>query len=168
MARLRSCAGRDASVSFRRDIGNGEHAQVVIGERILSRSPGRAWLTSHRQRLPKAATKDESAHASLNRHSTAAEIRMPRASWKGFLRLSLVSCPVYLSPGTTRTKSVRLRQVWVPGASSSEEREEHEQWPHPRSATLPVAAGGKIAACSSPGQYVGEIVGSSICPAVSR
>src|SRR5690348_9577761 len=39
---------------------------------------------------------------------------MPRASWKGFLRLSLVSCPVYLSPATTRTKSIRLNQVWVP------------------------------------------------------
>src|SRR6266568_9057186 len=39
---------------------------------------------------------------------------MPRASWKGSLRLSLVSCPVYLSPATTRTKSVRLHQVWVP------------------------------------------------------
>src|ERR1051325_9324750 len=39
---------------------------------------------------------------------------MPRASWKGFLRLSLVSCPVYLSPATTRTKSIRLRQGWVP------------------------------------------------------
>jgi hypothetical protein len=25
---------------------------------------------------------------------------MPRASWRGFLRLSLVSCPVYLSPAT--------------------------------------------------------------------
>jgi DNA end-binding protein Ku len=41
---------------------------------------------------------------------------MPRASWKGFLRLSLVSCPVYLSPATTRTKSIRLNQVWVPRA----------------------------------------------------
>jgi DNA end-binding protein Ku len=39
---------------------------------------------------------------------------MPRASWKGFLRLSLVSCPVYLSPATTRTKSIRLHQVWQP------------------------------------------------------
>ena len=37
---------------------------------------------------------------------------MPRASWKGFLRLSLVSCPIYLSPATTRTKSFRLHQVW--------------------------------------------------------
>jgi len=27
------------------------------------------------------------------------------------LRLSLVSCPIYLSPATTRTKSIRLHQV---------------------------------------------------------
>ena len=26
---------------------------------------------------------------------------MPRASWRGFVRLSLVSCPIYLSPATT-------------------------------------------------------------------
>src|SRR5882762_8200204 len=41
-------------------------------------------------------------------------VDMPRASWKGFLRLSLVSCPIYLSPATTRTKSIRLHQVWQP------------------------------------------------------
>src|SRR5215469_1958736 len=41
---------------------------------------------------------------------------MPRASWNGFLRLSLVSCPIYLSPATTRTKSIRLHQVWRPAA----------------------------------------------------
>ena len=39
---------------------------------------------------------------------------MPRASWRGFLRLSLVSCPVYLSPATTGTKPIRLHQVWQP------------------------------------------------------
>jgi len=39
---------------------------------------------------------------------------MPRASWRGFLRLSLVSCPIYLSPATTRVKSIRLHQVWQP------------------------------------------------------
>src|SRR4051812_43424741 len=39
---------------------------------------------------------------------------MPRASWRGFLRLSLVSCPIYLSPATTRTKPLRLHQVWQP------------------------------------------------------
>jgi DNA end-binding protein Ku len=37
---------------------------------------------------------------------------MPRASWRDFLRLSLVSCPIYLSPATTRTKPIRLHQVW--------------------------------------------------------
>jgi len=39
---------------------------------------------------------------------------MPRASWRGFLRLSLVSCPIYLSPAATRTKPIRLHQVWQP------------------------------------------------------
>jgi len=39
---------------------------------------------------------------------------MPRASWRGSLRLSLVSCPVYLSPAATRTKPIRLHQVWRP------------------------------------------------------
>jgi DNA end-binding protein Ku len=39
---------------------------------------------------------------------------MPRASWRGFLRLSLVSCPIYLSPAATRAKSIRLHQVWRP------------------------------------------------------
>src|SRR5271156_4510025 len=55
---------------------------------------------------------------------------MPRASWKGFLRLSLVSCPIYLSPATTRTKSIRLHQVWQPKAARSapvEDDEEEEQ-----------------------------------------
>jgi len=41
---------------------------------------------------------------------------MPRASWRGFLRLSLVSCPIYLSPATPRTKSIRLHQVWQPAS----------------------------------------------------
>ena len=47
---------------------------------------------------------------------------MPRPSWKGVLRLSLVSCPVYLMPATTRTKAIRLNQVWVP-AEPSQARE---------------------------------------------
>ena len=36
---------------------------------------------------------------------------MPRASWNGHLRLSLVSCPVYLSPATTESKRIRLNQI---------------------------------------------------------
>jgi non-homologous end joining protein Ku len=39
---------------------------------------------------------------------------MPRPSWRGVLRLSLVPCPVYLMPATSRTKTIRLNQVWVP------------------------------------------------------
>jgi DNA end-binding protein Ku len=39
---------------------------------------------------------------------------MPRASWRGHLRLSLVSCPIYLSPATARAKAIRLHQVWQP------------------------------------------------------
>jgi len=39
---------------------------------------------------------------------------MPRPSWRGHLRLSLVSCPIYLSPATARTKPIRLHQVWQP------------------------------------------------------
>jgi DNA end-binding protein Ku len=57
---------------------------------------------------------------------------MPRATWKGFLRLSLVSCPVYLQPASTRTKSIRLHQVWLPHAgpsrtpeSAGDEKNEH-------------------------------------------
>lgn len=46
---------------------------------------------------------------------------MPRASWRGYLRLSLVSCPIYLSPATTRTKPIRLHQVWRPTAAEESE-----------------------------------------------
>ena len=52
---------------------------------------------------------------------------MPRASWKGFLRLSLVSCPIYLSPATTRTKSIRLHQVWQPKAARALRVEDDEE-----------------------------------------
>jgi DNA end-binding protein Ku len=46
---------------------------------------------------------------------------MPRASWRGFLRLSLVSCPIYLSPATSRTKPIRLHQVWRPAPAEEQE-----------------------------------------------
>jgi DNA end-binding protein Ku len=36
---------------------------------------------------------------------------MPRASWNGFLRLSLVTCPVYLTPATTESKRIRFNQL---------------------------------------------------------
>jgi uncharacterized membrane protein YgcG len=39
------------------------------------------------------------------------------ASWRGFLRLSLVSCPIYLSLAISRTRSIRLHQIWRPPAA---------------------------------------------------
>ena len=71
---------------------------------------------------------------------------MPRASWKGFLRLSLVSCPVYLSPATTRTKPIRLHQVWVPRGrpaevSGTDEEDERQQTPARQAAREPEEVG---------------------------
>jgi hypothetical protein len=48
---------------------------------------------------------------------------MPRATWRGFLRLSLVTCPVYLSPAVARTKPIRLHQVWQPASVDVDEDE---------------------------------------------
>jgi DNA end-binding protein Ku len=36
---------------------------------------------------------------------------MPRASWIGFPRLSLVTCPVYLSPAITEAKRICFNQL---------------------------------------------------------
>lgn len=36
---------------------------------------------------------------------------MPRATWNGFLRLSLVSCPIYLTPATSESTNIRLHQL---------------------------------------------------------
>ena len=35
----------------------------------------------------------------------------PRANWKGYLRLSLVSCPVALYPATSERDKVRFHQI---------------------------------------------------------
>ena len=35
----------------------------------------------------------------------------PRAYWKGYLRLSLVSCPIQLFPATSEREKIRFHQV---------------------------------------------------------
>ena len=35
----------------------------------------------------------------------------PRANWKGYLRLSLVSCPILLYPATSESEKVRFNQT---------------------------------------------------------
>jgi len=36
---------------------------------------------------------------------------MPHAYWSGFLRLSLVSCPIYISPATSERERISLHQI---------------------------------------------------------
>jgi DNA end-binding protein Ku len=36
---------------------------------------------------------------------------MPRPYWSGFLRLSLVSCPIYLAPATSERELIHLHQI---------------------------------------------------------
>jgi hypothetical protein len=54
---------------------------------------------------------------------------MPRASWRGHLRLSLVSCPIYLSPATARAKPIRLHQVGqaTPAGEAGEPPTQHRE-----------------------------------------
>jgi DNA end-binding protein Ku len=35
----------------------------------------------------------------------------PRANWKGYLRLSLVSCPILLYPATSDAEKIRFNQI---------------------------------------------------------
>jgi hypothetical protein len=46
---------------------------------------------------------------------------MPRASWRGFLRLSLVSCPIYLSPATVVRPRHARRDAGVDQVGPSEQ-----------------------------------------------
>ena len=69
---------------------------------------------------------------------------MPGASWRGFLRLSLVSCPVYLSPATTRMKPIRLHQVWQSAPVDVDEDE------------LPDRGGGQQGSAPSPPRLLSD------------
>jgi hypothetical protein len=42
---------------------------------------------------------------------TLPEPQAPRANWKGYLRLSLVSCPILLYPATSETEKVHFHQL---------------------------------------------------------
>jgi hypothetical protein len=52
---------------------------------------------------------------------------MPRATWKGFLRLSLVTCPVYFVPAATKTRAIRLHQVRVPRREAEPDFDDEEE-----------------------------------------
>jgi non-homologous end joining protein Ku len=48
----------------------------------------------------------------------------PRANWKGYLRLSLVSCPIALFPATSEREKIRFHQN---AARALECRERHRR-----------------------------------------
>src|SRR5918993_1204359 len=53
-----------------------------------------------------------SAHSRAKRSASAAVSAMAaRANWKGYLRLSLVSCPIALYPATSESEKVRFNQI---------------------------------------------------------
>jgi hypothetical protein len=64
---------------------------------------------------------------------------MPRPTWKGFLRLSLVSCPISLIPAATKARSIRLHQVRVP--RNQPEAEPAEPRRNPQSCAAPTEEG---------------------------
>lgn len=43
----------------------------------------------------------------------------PRANWKGFLRLSLVTCPVALYPATSESEKITFNHSTVRPATAS-------------------------------------------------
>jgi DNA end-binding protein Ku len=71
--------------------------------RPLHESRGRAAGTSE----PAVLVRLESKSPYLERCVTMA----PRANWKGFLRLSLVSCPVALYPATSESEKISFNQL---------------------------------------------------------
>src|ERR1700755_99013 len=48
---------------------------------------------------------------SPSRRKGVLRIMAPRANWKGFLRLSLVTCPVALYPATSESEKVSFNQL---------------------------------------------------------
>jgi len=68
-------------------------------------------MMADRSEAKRRAVDSAAATQRLLGTTSAMDHPMPRATWNGFLRLSLVSCPVYLSPATTETKRIRLNQI---------------------------------------------------------
>ncbi|MBV8337436.1 MAG: hypothetical protein JO358_18740, partial [Alphaproteobacteria bacterium] len=65
---------------------------------------------------------------------------MPRASWRGHLRLSLVSCPIYLMPAAVRTRPLRLHQVWQAAPAEEQQRDRPTRGNGQHLPDLPAAA----------------------------
>src|SRR6185312_9194374 len=56
---------------------------------------------------PRSAARLESGHLCFG----VPRFMAPRANWKGFLRLSLVTCPVALYPATSESEKISFNQL---------------------------------------------------------
>jgi DNA end-binding protein Ku len=59
----------------------------------------------------------------------------PRANWKGFLRLSLVTCPVALYPATSESEKISFNQINKNTGRRTKYMRVDEQKPERRSPT---------------------------------
>jgi hypothetical protein len=105
---------------------SGRPAFPIPGEQLVE---PRGWVTVDpaEHTLP---DREELWFVEEHDHYGAEVSQCRQRAGKAFLRLSLVSCPIYLSPATTRTKSIRLHQVWQPkdrcGAPIGDEEEDEQ------------------------------------------
>jgi len=62
---------------------------------------------------PKLGCRNDCSEIVLNSRSVAylENFMAPRANWKGFLRLSLVTCPVALYPATSDSEKISFNQI---------------------------------------------------------
>src|SRR4029453_6941733 len=86
-----------------------------------SRKPSRRCMTRWAQSVIRARIADDSSCISFrNDGATPILIRVtrirsfgmaPRANWKGYLRLSLVTCPIALFPATSEAEKISFNQI---------------------------------------------------------
>ena len=88
--------------------GSRKHRRSGGFELFFAPGPGgglRRPLGGHRRLRPGPAGAPQAGRANRRR------IMAPRASWKGYLKLSLVSCPVRLYPATSASERVSFNQL---------------------------------------------------------
>ena len=69
-----------------------------------------AGLKDFAPAVPEAGTRSD-ARSSSKGSNRCQDHTMPRAYWKGYLRLSLVTCPIELFPATSQAEKTHFHQT---------------------------------------------------------
>jgi hypothetical protein len=106
-----------------------EGRERVLNRRLASRKPPLDYPAGSLLILPAVVTRRLLASGCCSKSGTHAKpwtlsrdslglcpaggvsVMAARANWKGYLRLSLVSCPVALFPATTESEKIRFHQL---------------------------------------------------------